>query len=207
MSNGRGGRLATFLNGSEKFYNFPALRIHRSRVRDVLLEEVKAQGIEVHYEMRLASVDKETETSVSVRFTNGRTVKADFVIGTDGVHSKTRQYIHPSAESHYSGLIGITGSLQRQQLHKSSHETYLPNMFFGQTGFMAVMPSNVTGTDIGFFTTMEYPSHSKDEWDDFDKDKERLRNILTERHCDGTGTDLVSDMCEKVPGDSLNVWP
>lgn len=49
FTNGTGATLGHFLNGSQKRYNYQAVRIHRTIVRDALRDECKAQGIKIHY--------------------------------------------------------------------------------------------------------------------------------------------------------------
>lgn len=45
FTNGAGHVLGKFLNSSQKEYNFSALRIHRTAVRQELIWEVEEQGI------------------------------------------------------------------------------------------------------------------------------------------------------------------
>jgi hypothetical protein len=52
FTNGAGHVLGKFLNGSQKEYNFPALRIHRAVVREELIRAVERQGIEVYWGAR-----------------------------------------------------------------------------------------------------------------------------------------------------------
>jgi 2-polyprenyl-6-methoxyphenol hydroxylase-like FAD-dependent oxidoreductase len=54
-------------------------------LRDILLKEAKKRGIPIQFDARCASVDSETAGSASVVFEDGISVKADLVIGTDGI--------------------------------------------------------------------------------------------------------------------------
>jgi 2-polyprenyl-6-methoxyphenol hydroxylase-like FAD-dependent oxidoreductase len=206
VSNDSGQQLARFLHGSEKFYNFAALRISRRRVQQVLLDEVKAQGIQIHYGMRLAKVEEETDSVVKLQFRNGQTVEADFVIGTDGVHSVVRDHVVPGTEPYYSGFMGITGKLPRDKLHESSTKYHLPNMFFGKSGFLAAMPSNYPGTEIGFFSTMTFPARSRKEWDDLANKRDELKEILIHRF-GKEWLELVQGICKEVSIETLDLWP
>ena len=48
-TNDAGHVLSKLLNGSKREYNFPALRIHRTTVREELVRGVERQGIEAHW--------------------------------------------------------------------------------------------------------------------------------------------------------------
>ncbi|KIM93896.1 hypothetical protein OIDMADRAFT_136925 [Oidiodendron maius Zn] len=207
VSSGRGERLASYLAGSEKEYNFPAFRVNRSKVRSVLLAELNAQDIPIHYDMKFSSIDEEAADSVTVNFEGGISVKANFVIGADGVHSKVRRHLFPSSVAKYPNLFGVTGLLPRNQLHKSAAATPLPGMWYGQHGFIAVMPSSMDGEDIGFFSTLSGPDRPRNEWEALDTKKDEIRQMLIERHCDGAWPELISNICKSAPGEMLNIWP
>jgi 2-polyprenyl-6-methoxyphenol hydroxylase-like FAD-dependent oxidoreductase len=84
VSNSRGQELGSLLHGSEKYYNYSALRVHRAKVQKALLAEAKSQRIDVNFGMKLTDLE-EDDTSVKLTFANGQTAQADFVVGADGV--------------------------------------------------------------------------------------------------------------------------
>jgi 2-polyprenyl-6-methoxyphenol hydroxylase-like FAD-dependent oxidoreductase len=209
FSNAQGTRLATFLNGGEQLYGCKAMRIHRREVQRVLVEEVQAQGIEIQHGMKLKSIQETEAEIVELNFENGQKVQAHLVIGTDGLHSLVRRYVAPDSETSYAHMIGITGFLPRDNLHPSVESLQLPNMFFGQNGFIAVMPSDVTGSEIGFFSTMDYPEErSRQEWDQLFEDKEMIRTIIRGKFCKENGWNQVVDgICQTANGATLCSWP
>lgn len=204
FSNGSGEQLSKFLNGSEKLYNFRSLRIHRKKVQQVLLNEAHAQGISIHYGMRLVSLD-ETKSDVKLHFENGITVSADFVTGADGIHSRVRPSV-AITEPVYSGYLGITGIIGRDQLKMSAKDYCLPNMFFGKSGFMAIMPSSFDGSEIGFFSTMEFDELTRSKWEELFTRPEEIQEILTQRF-DDRWPDLIRGICTDVPRETLASWP
>jgi 2-polyprenyl-6-methoxyphenol hydroxylase-like FAD-dependent oxidoreductase len=206
LSNGSGEELARFWNGSESSYNFNALRIHRKKVQNALLEETRAQGIEIFYDMKLDRIIDDSETGVRLEFENGTVITADLVVGADGIHSRVRPAVS-SVEPIYSGYFGITGLMGGHQLDKSLENFHLPNMFFGRTGFMAIMPSSFDGTEVGFFSTMEIAERTRDEWEDLFHKPEKIRDILTGRFTDGSWPALVRNICRDVPATTLASWP
>ena len=56
------------LNGSQREYNFPALWIHRTTVREELVREVERQGIEMHWGKKCVSVIEESERGATLLF-------------------------------------------------------------------------------------------------------------------------------------------
>lgn len=205
FSNGQGQQLTKYLNGSESVYNFRSLRIHRKKVQKILLDEVSAQGIDVHYGMKLVSLTESGNSGVTLNFEDGHTVNADFVIGTDGIHSRVRPAVS-SVNPIYSGFLGITGLLDRDQVHDSVNDHTLPNMFFGQSGFMAVMPSSFDGKEIGFFSTMEFPERSRTEWEKLFNEPDSIQKILKDRFT-GDWTELIRHIATDVPSSTLASWP
>ncbi|KAK4988801.1 hypothetical protein LTR28_001664 [Elasticomyces elasticus] len=56
FANGSGSVLGVFLNGSQKEYNFQALRVHRTIICDVLRAELERQDVLVVYSKRFATI-------------------------------------------------------------------------------------------------------------------------------------------------------
>ncbi|QKX63100.1 uncharacterized protein TRUGW13939_10268 [Talaromyces rugulosus] len=114
MNNASGQQLATFLIGSEKLYHLYSIRVHRKIVQLKLPGEAEEQGIAIHYGMKLIDVNEDNVSGVELIFENGITVAADFVfvVGADGVHSRTRSAVSNTAHK-YSGLLGVTSMSRR----------------------------------------------------------------------------------------------
>jgi len=179
--NAHGQNLGSFLMGSKEYYDFPALRIHRSLVRQALLDEVEAQKIPMHGGMKLAGVDEETDSGVQIRFENGQTVEADFVIGADGLYSNVRPHI-TKVDLQYSGFMGIISlTCPKADLHESHKDVLFPSFTFGRTGFVAMIPSNYEGSVVDFFSTFPYPSQTREFWDDLAVQKDKQQKMLIER--------------------------
>ena len=180
ISNARGQVLGSFFNGSEKYYNYAALRIHRAKVQKVLLEEASLQNIDIKFGMKLIDLN-EKDTGVKLTFANGQTAEADFVVGADGVYSKVRPHVI-QCEIEYSGFMGIIGmTIDKDRLRSSAKTTHFPNFCYGQTGFVAMMPANVPATELDFFSTMPAPARSRKEWEDLGNDFDELQKIVRSR--------------------------
>ncbi|MCJ1394007.1 hypothetical protein MMC18_006884 [Xylographa bjoerkii] len=209
FTNSAGTVLGKFLNGSQKAYNFPALRIHRTVVRDELIAELGRQGIPVHYNKKCIGVKKDTENEVTVSFADGETVVAEFVVGADGIHSRIRPHIAPDCEPRFSGLMGVMATVMADQLKDINMDLHLPCMIFGASGSFAIMPSSFTGDEVGYFATIEATDRSRAGWTALENNKQEMVNMLAERFLT-SGTKwpkLVQALCERTPPETLTSWP
>jgi 2,6-dihydroxypyridine 3-monooxygenase len=62
----------------------------------------------------------QTEETVTVRFTGGRTATADLAVFADGINSTARQRFDPHAALHYSGYVGWRGTHPLRSLSSSA---------------------------------------------------------------------------------------
>ena len=210
LRNAKGARIATFNNGSKDKYGFSAMRIHRRHVQQVLIEECKAKGVEICHGMKLKSIREQHDRGqVDMTFENGQTVQADFVVGADGLHSVVRSHVVADSSSVSAHMLGVTGYLQKKNLHSSVDRIGLPSHFIGHNGFIAIMPSDVSGNEIGFFSTMDFKEdRSRAEWDMLFNNKEAVRAILRERFCVAQGwSELADSMCATAEAETLCSWP
>lgn len=210
LRNAGGGRIVTFHNGNKGDYGFAAMRIHRRDVQRVLIEECQAKGISIRHGMKIQSISEDSpDGKVKMRFANGETAQANFVVGADGLHSIVRENIVKGSASFYAHMIGITGYLQKDQLHPSVNSIELPSHFIGHNGFIAIMPSDVSGNEVGFFSTMDFSDEkSRQEWDELFKNKDAIRSIISERFCkENSWCELTDSLCKTAGSDTLCSWP
>ena len=210
FTNGAGVTLGHFLNGSQKKYNYQAVRIHRTIVRDALREQCKAQGIKIHYNKKSTGVTEDGSGTVKVTFSDGESTTADFVIGADGIHSHVRNHLAPEAESpHFSGLMGVMGHMQADELQHIKHGFSLPAMLFGDNGSFAIMPSSFSGDEIGYFATLEEEDRGREGWDALGRDTQQLKKMLEDRFVgeQSKWPEYVQALTKGTPLDSLTSWP
>jgi 2-polyprenyl-6-methoxyphenol hydroxylase-like FAD-dependent oxidoreductase len=212
FTSGSGVTLGLFLNGSQSHYNFQAIRIHRTAVRDIMREELKRQGITIQYEKKCTGIiaDDPKARCVDIEFEGGEKVTASFVIGADGIHSHIRKHVAPSAgDPYYSGLMGVMGTVMAENLNGVKHDFVLPSMLFGSSGSFAIMPASFSGDEVGYFATLEIEDQGgRQEWDAFGKDKQKLYGLLQDRFLEnGKWPDLVTALCKKTPPETLTSWP
>ena len=198
-----GNQIGWFYNGSQRHYNYESLRIHRRTVQLVLLKECKALGIPIHYNKKVEGVLEETHDYVKVKFEDGEIIEADTVIAADGLWSRVRDHI-VRRDLPYSGSMGIIiMHVDRNKLDHSAKGTPFPTFCFGQSGMIAVFPSNPWGGDVDMFSTMPYPGRSREEWEALDADGEAKRKIMTERFGKGWPR-YIAKIWEEEP--SENMW-
>lgn len=209
--NGAGEVLGVFLNGSQRIYNFPALRIHRTIVHEALLKELDHQGIPTHYEKKCVGVKEETQSGATVLFEDGSTVDAELIIGADGIHSRVRPFIAPNSEAEFSGLMGVMGTVMADDLKCTLKDDglHLPCMLFGSSGSFAIMPASHDGHELGYFATIEAKDRGREGWQQLENKKEELKSMLNDRFLpENLGwPPLVKELCEKAAPDTLTSWP
>jgi len=131
------------------------VRILRNDLHQVLLEAVQEHGIAVHYSKSLTQVD-ETDTNVTVTFSDGSSDSGDLLLGCDGIHSAVRSLlIDPDAKPEYSGIANMFGllpaSIQEMWIDPALHATITPH------GLVAVSPYTAAADHLYWFFSRSVP--------------------------------------------------
>ena len=109
---GKGKRLGEVRNGARAEVGTPSINIMRSHLHQVLREEAERQGIKIAFGKKLQDLST-SEQGVIATFADGTTAEGAFLVGCDGVYSRTRQLINPEAPTpKYTGLISTGGFAQ-----------------------------------------------------------------------------------------------
>ncbi|MFH7819148.1 FAD-dependent oxidoreductase [Neobacillus thermocopriae] len=121
--------------GREKF-GLPSVNIARSTFHEILVEAVKKNGITIHYKKRLKTIIENNE-SVTAIFEDGTEVSGTFLIGADGVHSKTREYVTENGPKPvYTGLQNVGGFAPLSSIGELRLQNEYPTFLtFGRRGF------------------------------------------------------------------------
>ena len=132
---GNGKRLGEVHNGARAEAGAPSVVIKRGTLNRILREEAMRQGIKVAFGKKLHGIEMTGEQGVIATFADGTTALGDFLIGCDGIHSRTRQFINPGAPTpEYTGLIstgGFTRSLNLPPTPDTQHFVFGKRAFFG----------------------------------------------------------------------------
>ncbi|KAJ3071150.1 hypothetical protein HDU99_002489, partial [Rhizoclosmatium hyalinum] len=85
------------------------VQVLRSNLHAALMKAVHKAGIKAFAGKKIANLTQ-TEDDVTVTFEDGTVVVSDFVVGADGIHSKTRRLLFPDApkpEAFATGYVGV----------------------------------------------------------------------------------------------------
>ena len=115
--------------------------IKRADLYRVLHDEATRRGILIEHNRRLVDAETTPDGGVIARFEDGTEAAGDLLIGADGIHSRTRRIIDPTApEPRYTGL-GNIGGFARNASVNTKPGIYA--MVFGKRAFFGytVSPS------------------------------------------------------------------
>jgi 2-polyprenyl-6-methoxyphenol hydroxylase-like FAD-dependent oxidoreductase len=84
----------------------------------------------VHRGIALAGFEQD-EDSVTARLSNGANLRADLLIGADGVRSTVRGQLFPSVELVYAGYVGWRGMVEEWSLSPATHAALFHRFAWG----------------------------------------------------------------------------
>ncbi|KAK6512530.1 hypothetical protein TWF481_001415 [Arthrobotrys musiformis] len=198
-------------------FEYQSLRIERRIVHSALLQKVQEQPqIEIVYDSKCEAVE-ESDTAVTITFTNGASVSADILIACDGIHSTVRKSFvkDPNdCDPKYMGQISIGGFITKSQIQEFNvNNNPYPLMMFGpetSTGanFM-VWPYNQEGDKFTFFSTLSKPEEEKDWKLLYSENKQNLKKIMEETFVseDSPWNEMVKKTIEFSAVDGYRFWP
>ncbi len=146
-------------SGSEKeLVNFPAgvpradgLEVQTMRRADlyrILRDEAVRRGIPITYGRRLTAVESTPGDGVRASFSDGSTATADVLVGADGLRSRVRTLIDPTAPpARYTGLLNVGGYARGLDLGQPPG---VMNFCFGRQCFLGYVAS--PAGDVWWFT-------------------------------------------------------
>jgi 2-polyprenyl-6-methoxyphenol hydroxylase-like FAD-dependent oxidoreductase len=115
----------------EKYHVLGSFSIHRADLQRILLERLG--GVPLHRGRACVGVAQTTE-HVTLRFGDGSTETADYVIAADGIHSAIRRQLVPEWALRYAGYTcwrGVTGAVPGLVDSRRATETWAPEGRFG----------------------------------------------------------------------------
>jgi salicylate hydroxylase len=77
-------------NYSERLRGFPHWLVHRVDYQKILADAAIANGVEIRFAQKIVDIDLE---NVAVVLEDGSRLKADLIVGADGIHSRVRRSI------------------------------------------------------------------------------------------------------------------
>lgn len=90
----------------------PILGIRRAEMHRVLAAAMHRLGVDVQLGTQIASLHNDA-TGVDVHLNNGRQMRCDLLLGTDGIRSRVRELLWPQVQPRHSGF-GVWRSVHRR---------------------------------------------------------------------------------------------
>ena len=206
LVNIQGDAVGKLVLGSEELYGYPAVRVFRNLLRQVLLAEASRHGIEILYDVRCVRVSNEDSDSASLVFQDGTSVRADLVIGADGMNSSIREYVAPGTVPRFTGQAAVIGFAKKASV-RGNEEIDSTKMILSTEGSFAMMPADGASDQTMFFSTIETHDRTKEEWDQFNKDKQGLKALLKDPFAKEKWPDVVRGLVTDTPADTFFCWP
>ena len=101
-------------------YSAPYWHLHRADLHNVLVHACLEAGVELVLNATVTRYAKDTELNqVNVTLDDGRTLSADLLIGSDGVHSKIREQMLGSERPTFMGQVAWRGVVPVSELRTS----------------------------------------------------------------------------------------
>jgi FAD-dependent urate hydroxylase len=141
IQSGTGKHLGVVPNGGTLPDGTVSHTLKRSDLYRTLRDEAIRRGAHVEHGKRLVDAEARPDGGVVARFEDGTEAEGDLLIGADGIHSRTRRIIDPSAPgARYIPVLNIGGYAGGVRV-QSEPETF--HMVFGKRAFFgyAVHPS------------------------------------------------------------------
>lgn len=181
-----------------------ALTAKRSLLAARLLDEAERRGVDVRRGVEVADVSSDA-TGAVVTLADGERLTADLVIGADGVRSRVRQVIDPTAPAgRYVGLTNFGGITRGTALAESLRPEAW-HFVFGAQAFFGAHPT--PDGDVVWFVNVPEPEISRErraattdaEW------QRRLVELLTGDA--GPAAELVATGVLELAGDNTYDLP
>lgn len=166
---------------------FGYLRIQRTAMMSILLENASKEEITVTYGKQITGIE-ESDDNVKARFADGTTDTGDFLLGCDGIHSVVRSlYVDPDVVPEYSGIANVYSLVPVSALAEEPREPLTAlHTTLTSNGLFAITPATRGRDLIYWFFSREVvaPStpESRDGWkslaDKEDDNKQLLLELL-----------------------------
>lgn len=129
-------------SADERAFGWPLTMIRRADLHAALAEELERRQIPVHFGHTLVGVEQSAAPieqgarGVEARFANGASLRADFLVGCDGLRSKTRAVCLPDCpQPDFTGLLDFGGFARGPKVPVPPGVNH---MVFGKRAFFGV---------------------------------------------------------------------
>jgi FAD-dependent urate hydroxylase len=136
MWSGTGKRLGEVANGITLADGTVSQCVRRDDFHRVLTDEATTRGLPIHHERRLVYIHERLDHVVA-EFADGSTATGDVLVGADGIGSRCRAVLDPTADGpSFTGLLSIGGFSRVAELAPTERAQHL---VFGRRGFFGYL--------------------------------------------------------------------
>jgi FAD-dependent urate hydroxylase len=153
IQSGTGKHLGSVPNGGTLPDGTVSQTLKRSDLYRALRDEAVRRGVRVEYGKRFVEAGITPDGGVAARFEDGTEAEGDLLVGADGIHSRTRRIIDPSAPgARYVPVLNIGGFASNVRV---PGEPGTFRMVFGKRVFFgyAIHPSG----EVWWFASPPHP--------------------------------------------------
>lgn len=187
------GELKRELPMPESLFGAPYLCMHRADLHEALTSIVPAETIHLGHE--LVGLDQQGD-GVVLSFGNGARVKADMVIGADGIHSLTREIIVGPDSPVHKGRIAYRAVFSAKLLDRDLGNSR--TKWWGRDRHIVVYYTTRDKSELYFVTSVPEPAEwlTKESWS-ATGDVRELRAAYQDFHPDVRATLDACPDCHK----------
>jgi 2-polyprenyl-6-methoxyphenol hydroxylase-like FAD-dependent oxidoreductase len=187
----------------EQRYGAQNLMMKRGLLHKALREELLDQGIRMEFGKRLKDIEVTDEQTVIAHFEDGTTAQGDFLIGCDGLHSRTRRIMLPDGPAPaYTGVVDCGGYSQLPGPEGASLKSAgAQQMIFGKAAFFGYIGK--PDGEVWWFSNVAWPQEPSREELKAIHDDDWMQRVLALHAND------PAPIPEIIRGlkDSLGKWP
>lgn len=147
---------------AERRWGAPYLHIHRADYIDALVDCVQdTPNITLHLGAELSDIQENT-TDVGVTLNDGRTVSGDMLIGSDGLNSRVREWLHGPDTPRFTGNVAWRAVVPMDVL--GPHAPELTACAWMGRGRHAVTYRVRGGAFVNFVGVVERDDPGREDW-------------------------------------------
>src|ERR1700736_3917468 len=153
-------------------YGAPMYNIHRADLIQILFDAVPAEAKRLGARCTAVSQDHD---GVEVRLQTGETLRADALVGCDGIHSAVRQHLRGNEEKHFANILMWRSLIPAERLEGLNLEER-GNYWFGPGRTLItywVRPKNL----YSILASVPAQEVQRESWDDSGDTSEMLRSF------------------------------
>jgi 6-hydroxynicotinate 3-monooxygenase len=162
---------------AEQRYGAPYLLGHRGDLHSALASAVPAEAI--HLDHRVVGIEQRPDHSVKLTFANGRSVEADAVVASDGVHSFVKEQLFGKDEPNFTDRIAYRTVFPAALLN--GYEIDDCTKWWGPDRHIVIYYVRPDRSEVYFVTSQPEPGFTVESWS-ATGDVNELRNAFVDFH-------------------------